>query len=771
MERIGNETFPPLQQIHSSERSIDTKGLSRIRDHKGLMNSLAKDAVESWPGRSPRLHRGKSLSHHGSPVVTTALTHIYSPPSQPIPLSSEGIVVQALNVVSDQASNCFFSNAERNLKKISKRRKKANGGVDVEHTKSNNELLRKLQHALRNDSQEDSEEDIQRRQNKVVSSDQIIPPRMETFWRNTPQWTIEGTKQIQADEESITSKTTISTIASDTTNRSFSYRTNTKRDENSDAQQSHFYEYEDPEKVMAPIHVRRVPGMARRRGSVTEHTIRAAQKAVALDAAERAQRMNWSRSCPDMKLDSAATVAAAAERLQNIHKLGGRSRNALFERPESASAKLLSKKVERPLPDIRIAADELRAGFAGPGDTSMESRNGQLSSWDNKRALPSHPYGYEAMGMSDHSASAGNESQENPYGYEYPADRCTQFRKNNIRSKAPDTSTSHSNPYGYGDLPPQAQPRIRPRARRRGSVTKYSLEAAKISAAREGPGEEDFQSSADYEPVLPSGILPREGSLSPKSGFRAPEQPMRKTSPWQSHSSPFVARKYALARKSKTVGPPLVHISSRRDSFRAKLNRNTPNDSSEEDDNRSISSGSSDGSVDDSATSITIPLKSGDPKQDRPMRPPSRHDSLRSFASRGSSHSVRTFDSSDGDSLAPDMISLCSISQREQRMVGPETSDSVPPPPLFLPQTPTPGVHNRKFQSSNMHSRQTQINSNGDTVPALAFDDASPLPSPTTHVHACCVGNPAFQGEMVFHPELPNSTVKAATNADAIDSH
>lgn len=744
----------------SGERPADTKEFYPGIDQKALMSGFSKDNGDSWGARSPRILRGKSLSQQGSPGATTPLTHIYSPPSQPIPLSSEGIVGQALSVVSDQAIANFLPNADQNLKKISKRRRKTNGGVDVEHTKSSNEFLRKLQHSLRQESQEDSDEELSEPRDTVASSNHLTSSGIERLLRNTVEHAFQTTKHSTGDEDSITSKTTISTVTSDTTHKVNSPRDNQQQDYNRGPLCNNLYEYEDPEQTIAPIQVRRIPRVARRRGSVTEHTIRAAQKAVALEAARSAQRMTSSRTCPEFGLDT-ATAMAAAQRLQNIQAFAHNTRKALFEKAESDGSRINTQNVEQHL-HCRQTSVVSSSGLtvALPPSFSSDNRMVQPSSLTNNNTLPSNIYGYEEMTVPTCDVSNRNGISSNAMGYASFDEGKIKHATNDNRYRNNLHDTSNDNPYGYGDLTSQSQPRRHPRARRRGSVTKYSLDVAKVAADLEKTGGPHSQPSTEYKPVLPSRNLQPDVSSSPTSRFRAPDQPIRKSSPWQNHSSPFMARKFALAHKSKTIGPPLVHIPSKMDSFRAQASSDRQDDSSEDDGHSSVSSASSDGSLDDSVTSITIPLKCGESQRDRPVRPPSRHDSLQSFASRGSTHSARTFGSSDGDSLAPDMISLCSISQRDMRTTGDEITEPAPPPPLFLPRTPTPGLQFSKSLSSHIHSRSTTSDFDGDVAPSLAFDDASPLPSPKMQANPLNICEAAFQGEMVYEPDEPSSPVE-----------
>lgn len=648
------------------------------------------------------------MPRHGSSGATTALTQIYSPPSHPMPSTSEGIVVQALSLVSDNPAGHFSPGAEPNLKKISKRRKKANGEVDVEHTKSNNEFLRKIQQSLR-DSQGYSSSDEERPESSSDSS--------------CANWN----SRRDEDSSSSTAKTTASTSFSDTSiPRSSTLRTSETQTP------SNPYGYEDPDKVVGQVQVRRIPRIARRRGSVTEHTIRAAQKAAAFAAAERAQTMQLSR-----KMDAVSMAAAAAQRLQNLPGTSQRTLQQFQSRLQRSRMSMNGSSS----PATRINPPEIN-----------------LSS-----APKSNPYGYEDMDMPTRDANKDNEAEPNPDA------RASQPAPSQNRYGYEDPDALNSNPYGYGDAMPQAGPRMRHRPRRRGSVTQYSLGAAMSVAAASEDANEDAPATNEYKPVVPPCVQ-QDRNLTPKQGLR---QPTRKLSPWQTENPALLACKSALSRTPLPPGAPTVfkappsRSSSVSESFRTNRSNDIPASSDEED--SIVSSSSEESSLDDSFASITIPLKDESSKRDGPARPPSRHDSMRSHASRDSTnHSVRTYDSDDGDSLAPDMKSLCSISQHDRFINAGNgaASASSSGPPTLLPQTPPPRSLSRKLLSPHISARNghpkkqgqaVERQSSGSLIPmTMTIVDTSPLPSPKTSKRGFYSRTSSFQGEMMYQPDLPD---------------
>jgi len=283
-----------------------------------------------------------------------------------------------------------------------------------------------------------------------------------------------------------------------------------------------------------------------------------------------------------------------------------------------------------------------QASMAHDGPTSSTSNT-------NESVDAADPYGYEDMGMDTNHDHPNSGSRTN--------NSATNNEFADLGYEDADASK-----YGYGDTMERTSPR-QP-LMRRNSITKYSLES--INAA-------SYVRAAMNTSYTDRGVtLPRRTNSS-----RVLPQ----------HTSSFLSETSYRSTRSAELG------------F----------DSSDEDDDGSVSVSSSDdeSSVgEESAKSITVPLKDGSSRLDGPMRLPARRDSMRSFASR-STRSVHTIDS-DGDSLAPDLKSLCSISQHER----------------------TPDSHVRRFMSSARRTASNEFIAQIVIAPSPPYMSTSPLPSP-----------------------------------------
>ena len=690
---------------------------------------------DSWISHNHGRLGGTSPGH-----PSNALTRFYSPtePSKSMS-SSQGLVVQALRVVSDPAAtHSSLDHQEATFSKISKRRKKANGQVDVEHTKSSNQFLRKLQETLIHGESSDEERpegdefsssdresdgephppivgsSLLRKEMQYTikskcdtslestakgeeSTEQDLDdaqPKYQSLLRNSVQYSRSSkhtSNHPHGDEASETTRTTPSPLNSCLSSRGCTHVSASTKTSHESITETDLG-YDDPDAVMRDRASQRIPGGARRRNSVTEHTLGAE-----LEGSEFSQ-INLS----DTPRGTDSDHAAAAQRLQNIQGFARKARESWVEK-KTASDRTLNQRWTAP--DRRKASMDMDSGDAGAS---------------------SDPFGYEDMGMDN-----GTTSQANAYGYENPDAAISQHAA--LGYEDPDASNNGSNPYGYGDEEPQREPqaRQRPRAQRRGSVTKFSLEAAShVEAVLKSLHDDDVPSR---------GIQP-DHALSPRPDVHAPSQPTRRVSPWYAKNANFAVQSAALGTHVQSLGPPTVHTPPRRapipaasfrseSSYRSSRSGDILYDSSDDEQDMSLPSSDESSLGEGSVTSITVPLKDCQPslnRRDGPMRPPDRHDSMRSFASRGSARSARTMDSDDGDSLAPDMKSLCSISKNE-RTVDRVASGSLP---MFLPHTPTADSQMKKFMSPRMQARRT---TSGDMVPAFPVEtyiDTSPLPSP-----------------------------------------
>lgn len=717
----------------------------------------------SWITKSPRSLLRARLPGH---THKSSLTRIYSPPEQSIPLTSEGIVVQALSVVSDSAAMqapMEEPQAEADIKKISKRRRRANGEVDVEHTKSSPQFLHKLQQTLVDSPVESSEEESP--EEDEFASDRESDDELEavaayhasnSLLRNTVQYTTESKNHLSQQQEaggsrsrddngrqapkyqsllrntvaystsskhckgnlggeeegSTNSKATESTVSMSLSSRSQSPFSSPRTSQNSSSSSSAENDlgYEDADKVMGNNGFQRVPGGARRRNSVTEHSLRlSATEAMA--TMEDTEQTRISLSITQIA-DKDATTTAPETGMQKYEQLARNAKSLLA-----------------------------RSGrFGSLGNQNLGARKSALKSSVSSATATStaNPEGYGGMGMQ------GSTAQVNPYGYEDHNSISSQHAA--LGYENVESSSNDSNPYGYGDTTPQqSQTRERPWARRRGSVTKYSFAATSIVQAAEAMDTEQpiakaFHEEDSFKPVLPTGENSGSNGASPKPGMQAPTKPMRKVSPWNAKGSSFATN------VASSLAPPSVHAaprappraaasfrseSSYRSSRSGEAHYDSSSDDEDSDDDKSVATGSDESSRGaQSVTSITVPLKdcpSTPTRRDGPMRPPARSDSMRSFASRGSTRSARTMDSDDADSLAPDMKSLCSISQHE-RTVDRTMSGSAPP--MFLPHTPTPESQLGKFRSPRKPARRTPSGDVGPSFPVETYVNTSPLPSP-----------------------------------------
>ena len=691
---------------------------------------------DSWISHNHGRLGGSSPPGHSS----NPLTSLYSPTELSRSMSSQGLVVQALRVVSDPAATHGSSdNQEATFSKISKRRKKANGQVDVEHTKSSNEFLRKLQDTLSKTLLQGESSDEERPEGDELWSDresdgethppidgnvdsslfhnqiqytkttryestrkgdrsmdpdlEDSQPKYQSLLQNSVQYSRSSkhtSHDAHGEEGSLVTRTTASPGSSCLSSKSCtSVLVSTKSSQESIAESD--LGYDDPDKVMRERLSQRIPGGARRRNSVTEHTL------VAEVEGSEVTRINLSGTSTGTETDA----AASAQRLQNIQDLARKARESWFEK-KTVSERTLNQRLTAP--------DRRRASM------DMDSSDAAASS---------DPYGYEDMGMNTET------SQDNAYGYENPDTAISQHAA--LGYEDPDASNHSNNPYGYGDEEPQRESQTRQgrRAQRRGSVTKFSLEAAShVEAVLKSLHEEDAPSR---------GIQP-DHALSPGPDLHAPTKPTRRVSPW--YAKNFAVQGASLGNQPMSIAPPTVHTPPRRppkpaasfrseSSYRSSRSGENHYDSSDDEQDMSLPSSDESSLGEGSVTSITVPLKDCQPsssRRDGPMRPPDRHDSMRSFASRGSARSARTMDSDDGDSLAPDMKSLCSISQHEPS--GDRVASGALP--MFLPHTPTPDSQLKKFMSPRMQARRS---TSGDMVPAFPVEtyiNTSPLPSPRT---------------------------------------
>ena len=134
----------------NSERSRSERRLEHETSDWSLLSNMTKDtastAAPSCLGSSSNLAHHHHLVNSSSPRLN--MIHL-SPPgagSSRCPPDTEGIVVQALEVVNPVVSHPEEEPQEASThKKIAKKRRKQDGTVDVEHTKSCKEFLHQCQ--------------------------------------------------------------------------------------------------------------------------------------------------------------------------------------------------------------------------------------------------------------------------------------------------------------------------------------------------------------------------------------------------------------------------------------------------------------------------------------------------------------------------------------------------------------------------------------------------------------------------------------------------
>jgi len=239
---------------------------------------------------------------------------------------------------------------------------------------------------------------------------------------------------------------------------------------------------------------------------------------------------------------------------------------------------------------------------------------------------PTDPYGYE----DPDSIQVGS----NRYGYEDP--------NTSVQNKSPNPT----NLYGYGDAnDPQVEQPPRRRATRRGSVTKFSLDAAKVVVSSEH-GCEPQRMVVDHLDQHPCRASP--------TGPNSTTKPTATTKESMMQAPEFTMRRSQLLNLSRSP-----YFASENRSYSKGADDSLSDSEPESSDIDSVASFGDDDFFVDLA----------DDTKDAP-KVPRRVDSIES----------------DASSLAPDLRSYCSISgaRDEEQDIAP------PPPPIFLPHTPTP---------------------------------------------------------------------------------
>jgi len=700
------QTLCLSEHLQSTDPAADSCGANGTHNESWrLVNGLSKDPVENW----------KNI---GSSSTSGTIYFPNAPNSSP---SSEGIIVNALNVLKDGASQAMTLNAEfASLKKIAKKRRKQNGGVDVEHTKSSKEFLRKAQQSLRDLSVKEVDDHPLQQGPIRASSVRAIQP--------------DNNRRDMMIAQHNASKSCSSVPALSNANET----------------ESNPYGYEDPDDSI-PQAPRRTGGLARRRNSVTKYSVQA--MAAAKAATERLQNLGHGNTL-FRRSNSASNVTTSAPRQNGMQKVQsarqlGRTRMPL-ERSVGVMMKQQSDRTLKTgdslLQRMGVGSFEGRGILRRPKTTSQDSseKPKTFQSQPNQLSLgeaalrrlnpgmlsPEVPtvsmeppsrstpkatqqevnrYGYGEMGEAN-----GKMGNSNPYGY-------GEMEEEGEEHSKPKLSTNDSNPYGYGDPDSQPRPRMPGMAKRRGSVTKFS-----ISAQAQVIQDHARTHLANMKSIIPMAVDTSNSSAA--SSMPAPppvqnvEVAMEENIIWQplkpeSSSSSFPKKR--LGRRT-TARPGKPRPVVRSDSFRS--NDDLDSSSSE---SSSHSDSDSDDSLDDS---IGMDAPMAAPKL------PTRHDSFRSFSTR-KSDSGRSLDSdeeNDGDSLAPDMQSLCSISQRDERTLEPTFSGGLRKTFSNTP-TRTPRALSQKNSGSFREIREKLRGNGGINMISFPVDPHSPLASPNTN--------------------------------------
>jgi hypothetical protein len=600
--------------------------------------------------------------------------------------STERILCQALNVVSTEQSSYGLTD-EVNLKKIAKKRRGASGTVDVEYTKSSKEYLQKAQQSLRQDASYASTNS---------STEFSLSSTTNPYGYEDPDATTT-TNQSSSNLYGYEDPDTAPVNRCGPSHRSLSQPTiqsssNPYGYGDPDPSPSKQYGYEDPD--AAPTIRRR--GLARRRGSVTKFSVQIAADANA--ATDRILKKTNVLHKKEVFSSPEPTLPVNGERsprrsagLGLLSTSRGRfGRMSMDAVPPKANIEKCPGSDIKPItPKRQPSLRGFQRTVHAAASTPPQSRKKPLSAG----ALKVEDYGYgdqdaksssdsdtgapERMEIAQHTAS----TSANPYGYgesaapEQPRRResVTKFsleaqakvitsepmksepvystvgpykeiplndESERMEIAQPTASTS-ANPYGYGESAAPEQPR------RRESVTKFSLEAqAKVITSEPVKSEPVYSTVGPYkeiplndEPLLSSTLGPETVTpLNDVTGTDSrwslivPDQACGHKAPQRTSSNHSFKKNYLSPKRSGSMRS-IARAA-------ARLRRETENSMHE-----SMGSNSSWDSA----------------------KPPGGSTSWRRTCAR--SNSIGSI-GSDCDSLASDMISLCSISVRNDDRQG-----------------------------------------------------------------------------------------------------
>jgi hypothetical protein len=618
----GAASYLSTKQVPGSSTS---KIVDRALDVVKARNSSepkSHDAKKGYDGdgASQSSHATCNTTNHSVCTNTTAASSTTCS-STNTPVSPEATAESEPNMIAPS------------LRKIAKKRRKEPDKNGMErssfhHTKSSKEYLRKAQEALKqqtmnsasgesvNDS--DSEPIHSPRSNfrmlSQVSATAVRSSVTATPFSRSPTCS-NVAEIIKTDEDASPSNPygyeDPDAAASSSTSNPYGYEDPDAAAASSST--SNPYGYEDPDANAARIlpAARRV-GPARRRGSVTKFSLQAAQAAQkATERIMRLQGLNWKGS-------SETSISVSVGGL-------GRSTTPTGRRSQPRHAMESTQSI-LPIP-VRRRSIPMDNWDSEPSPQVSENR----ASGDAMEV--SNPYGYEASAPLKQPSVAS--SSRNQYGYEDPDAAISSA-----------SGATASNPYGYADNDtlPRQPTRSHPRARRRGSVTKFSLDAAKTVSSFESensaPSPESkpvnlLEGSEDFVMALKPPAAGRPAGFTPKNRRRG------------------VVTTGEMGQEG--IGGIL------------QLRRNN-------------SSSSDQASPRRNAPTRNGSARSASSRHLARFGAPGRSDS---FLSCGSAASWED----DADSLAPDMESLCSIHDR-----GDLGMDFTPVPPVSGLSPITPGI-------------------------------------------------------------------------------
>ncbi|KAG7364317.1 hypothetical protein IV203_037519 [Nitzschia inconspicua] len=528
------------------------------------------------------------------------------------------------------------------LRKIAKKRRKEPDRDGMErssfhHTKSSKEYLRKAQEALKQ-QKELHDSSVQSSSDPV--SEPMHSPRSNFRMLNQIDAAIAQTKIASApfspsqscNNVVLTSKTEDNSVSTNP----YGYE---DPDTASTPTNTNPYGYEDPDETAAKIlpAARRV-GPARRRGSVTKYSLQAVQAAQkATERIMRLQGLNWKAVTENStnNYDTPDRSTTPPRRLSHLrHAMESTLPPVSSSHQTQIEQSILSVPIRRRSIPLDSSDDE-------PYPDKSKNHVADNSHIPEARMEISDPYGYESTAIEREDASSGNQ-----LGYDDPdAVLATSAQE-----------ASSSNPYGYDDKDtvPRQPIRRHPRARRRGSITKFSLDAAQtvktLESELSGPSDDaksahPSKGSGDFIVALKPPAVGRPAGFGPKNRRRIGVLPTG-----------------AELDQDSTGGV-----------FQLRQNHSSSSDHAS-------------------------PLRSAPRRTGSARSASSRH--LARFSAPGRSDSYLSHGSvasweDDADSLAPDMESLCSIHDR-----GDLGMDFAPVPPVSGLSPITPGFTPSNRQQS-----------------------------------------------------------------------